>query len=96
MHTLVGDGVANTETGLMLHALKAQSISLNMVQEFFDRCTLPRMHGKVNSEWLKESRLKDHTLSSFAATMLSIVPIVSLFLDFYNVESLCPLEVESH
>lgn len=96
MHTLVGDGVANTETGLMLHALKAQSISLNMVQEFFDRCTLPRMHGKVNSEWLKESRLKDHTLSSFAATMLSIVPIVSLFLDFYNVKSLCPLEVESY
>ena len=91
MHTLVGDGVANTEVGLLLHHLKEScGVSLKMVQEFCRQCQLPQMHGKFNVEWLRDSRLKSSTLSSFASTMLSIIPLLALFLDHYEVKSHCP------
>ena len=34
MHMLTADGIANAETGLLLHALKQHDISLEMVQTF--------------------------------------------------------------
>jgi len=96
MHTVVGDGIANTETGLVLHAMRAHKISLAMVQDFLVGCKLPQMHGKVQRDWLKESRLKGNTMSSFAGIMLTVVPIVALFLDYFNVKEYCPAEVQSY
>ena len=91
MHTLVGDGIANTEVGLLLHHLKDQcGVSLSMVQEFCNQCKLPQMHGKFHVEWLRDSRLKSASLSSFASTMLSIIPLLALFLEHYSLSSHCP------
>ena len=70
--------------------------TLAMITTFVDECRLPQMHGKVSHEWLKPSRLKGTTISSFASIMLSIVPIIALFLEHYNVKSMSPAVVECY
>ena len=96
MHTLVGDGVANTEVALLIHHLKSHAnISLQMLQTFCKECKLPHMHGKFNVEWLKDTRLKAATLSSFASIMLSLIPLLALFLEHYDLRTVCPRHVRS-
>ena len=48
MHMLTCDGIANTETALLLHAMAGVNITLEMVQTFFGECTLPQMHRKAS------------------------------------------------
>ena len=96
MHMLSCDGLANTETGLLLHAMANVGITLEMVQTFFGECTLPQMHGKVSKEWVAPRRLKGATLSSFASIMLSVLPIMQLMLEHYNIASMLPQEVRCY
>ena len=80
MHCLVGDGVANTTIALMLHALMGRKIKPDVVQEFSLMCTLPHKYGKVDKTWFDRKRLKDSTIASFASIILSMIPILYLFL----------------
>ena len=44
---------------------------------------LPSKYGKTHQDWLRDSRLKTHQLTSFASTILSVVPILYLFMCQY-------------
>lgn len=81
MHTLVSGGVANVHMGLLLHVLVASGITLESIGDHVMKYTLPKKHGKVQRTWITENRLKDDNLSSFASTMLSLVPILLCFLN---------------
>lgn len=80
MHTLVGDGVANTVIGEILSEMKRLSYPMDTVRAFLTECTLPTKYGTARSEWLKDSRIKMHTLSSFSGIVLSLVPILYLYM----------------
>ena len=85
MHCMVGDGVANSVLGEALQALRRCSYPLDKVRDFMMECNLPAKYGKANRDWLRDSRLKLHTLSSFAGIVLTLVPILYLFmLSFCN------------
>lgn len=83
MHTLVSHGQANTHTAMLMHTLKKFKIKPEVVSEYAQSFTLPFKYGKVSVEWLHRNRLsqkdKSH-FSSYAATMLSLVPLVFAFL----------------
>ena len=87
MHTIVSDGVGNWETGMLLQRMKScpANIMVSMVQRFMMACILPHQRGKPNKEWLNDKRLREHNFASFASTMLTIIPIVTMFLDHFPV-----------
>ena len=93
MHCLVGDGVANATIALMLHALKGRGIACDVVQEFSLMCTLPHKYGKVDKTWFDRKRLKDSTIASFASIILSMIPILYLFLEEFDLARHMPEEV---
>ena len=61
MHTLVGDGQANSTIGETLRAIKNHGFATEYVQEFLMNFKLPHKHGKPHAAWLKSSRVKPHT-----------------------------------
>ena len=85
MHTIVSDGVANWETAGILHAMKScpANVHLRMVQTFMMKCVLPKQRGKAQPEWLADARLKAETMKSFASTMLTIISVMTIFLDHF-------------
>ena len=76
MHTDVGDGVANTLFAVFIHAIEPRG----HVPIFMTQCTLTSKYGRVHLNWLRKNRLQANSLSSFASTVLTIVPIVHMFL----------------
>ena len=80
MHALVSGGVASTEIALLLHALRAEGVTLEMIQRFAVTFTLPKARGKVQQSWFSDQRLNDDTVRSFASEQLSMVPILECFL----------------
>ena len=81
MHTLVGDGQANSTIAETLGAIRQHGFTLEHVQDFMGLCTMPSKHGKPCREWLKACRVKEHTLTSFSSVILCVIPIVHLFLE---------------
>ena len=79
MHMLANSGVANTEIALMLHVAVSKGFRLETISEFAQQFTLPKKHGKVHKTWLTDNRLHDDTLSSFAAVVLCLVPVLLCF-----------------
>jgi len=81
-HTIVGGGVANVECARVLAALSDHGISLDVVTRFLLQFKLPKVHGKVEPSWLATKRLgkKWKSLQSFASTLLSLIPIMAVFL----------------
>lgn len=79
---MVGGGVANVECARALSACKANDIDLSVVSSFSQQLMLPKVHGNVAANLLSMKRLgkKWNTLQSFASSMLSIVPILAIFL----------------
>ena len=43
-------------------------------------CTLPSKYGRAHRDWLRDSRLKLHTLTSFSGIILTLVPILYLYM----------------
>ena len=82
-HVLVGDGVANSILGETLNALKGFGYPMDTVRNFMLECTLPSKYGKACANWLKDSRLKLHTLTSFAGIILTLVPILFLYMQSF-------------
>jgi hypothetical protein len=81
-HTIVGGGVANVECARMLAALGAHRIGLDVVLNFLLQFKLPKVHGKVEASWLAKKRLgkKWKSLQSFSSPLLSLIPILAMFL----------------
>ena len=79
MHIMCSDGVANSGVGEILNAIAAFGYTLAMVRLFMSQCHLPSKYGKTHEDWLRQSRLHTHSLTSFAGTMLTLVPILYLF-----------------
>ena len=81
-HTVVGGGVANVECARLLAAFKTHGITIAMISSFLSKFTLPKTHGAVDPNWVSKKRLgkKWKALQSFASSMLSIIPIIALFL----------------
>jgi hypothetical protein len=79
-HIMVGDGVGNSVLGYALQALKKFNYPMQSVRDFLAECRMPSKYGKARPEWLKDSRLKLTTLTSFSGIILSIVPILYLYM----------------
>ena len=81
-HTMVGGGVANVECARALAACKKLGITIDVVSSFLLKFVLPKVHGKVDPNWMSVKRLgkKWASLQSFSSSMLSIIPIFALFL----------------
>ena len=60
--------------------LRRLKYPMDSVREFMMKCTLPSKYGKCHIDWLKDSRLKLHTLTSFSGIVLALVPIVYLYM----------------
>lgn len=80
MHTFVNGGLANVEIFHLIQALRSHNIEVHLLQSFSLECILPKKHGKVSDSWLDKARLSNDSFSSFAAIMLTIIPIVACFL----------------
>ena len=81
MHVICNNGVANTHIGLLLHVLKDNvGLTPDIISDNIQKYELPRKYGKVQRTWITDNRLKDDHLSSFAGTVLSLVPILYSFL----------------
>ena len=93
MHCVLRDGVGNTGVGLLIHRMRSVDIIVSMLQTFLGNCSLAQTHGKVNIDWLAERRVKEASVSSFASCMLSIIPLLSMFVVHCGVEHLLLAEV---
>jgi hypothetical protein len=83
LHTLVSGGVCNVECAELIKALGMHGIGLEVLADFLTKFVLAKRHGKTDATWLSKKRLgkQKKTLQSFAGVMLSIMPILSAFLD---------------
>jgi hypothetical protein len=79
-HTLVGDGVGNTLVAELITLIAQRGFTIDQVRAFLPLCHLPKKYGTVRAEWLSPNRLKHNTLSSFSSIVLSLVPLLQLFL----------------
>ena len=80
-HTWVQDGVANTCIAFIIKYLSERGYTLQQVRSFMSLCSLPSKYGSVREEWLSDNRVKGESLTSFSSIVLSIVPILVLFID---------------
>ena len=85
-HTFCQDGVANSAIAAVLHAIADHGFSLDHVRSFSVLCNLPSKYGRVNPEWLGKNRLKKETLTSFSGIVLTLIPIIWLFLDKFCID----------
>jgi len=95
MHTVGQDGVANTHIAECMHALKEQGgIHGDRVREFADLCKYPSKWGKLDKSAFSDRRLKDHTITSFASVILTMVPVFHLLLEKF-VSNVMPLHFQA-
>ena len=85
MHMLAVSGVANTEVMQLCLALKSVGVTWAMLTQFFAMWQLPKALGRINSDWFTPKRLghrdEKDSFKGFAAELLTIVPILRVFLD---------------
>ena len=79
-HTLAQDGVANSALGEVLSRMKRLHYPMNTVRDLLAQCTMPSNYGKARAEWLRDSRIKLHTLTSVSGIVLSLVPVIYLYM----------------
>ena len=88
MHIVAFDGVANSEIHAISTRLRSvMCITVEQIRDFSLQCHLPTMHGKVSAEWFHPRRFKSRTVSSFAAYILSMVPIIVLLLEHFGCDA---------
>ena len=80
MHVIVSGGVGNVQVGLVMNELEDHNLRTSMVQDFGMSFVLPQKYGKVQPAWLDNARVHEESFTSFAAVMLSVLPIVLEFL----------------
>ena len=68
----------------MMRKLKNElGIKFQHLRDFADLCTLPSKWGKLDPHALDDNRFKKDTLTSFASTLLTLVPIIHMFLEAF-------------
>ena len=82
-HTVTSDGVANTCIAETLSAISEKGYKLAHVRSFASLINLPSKYGAIHLNWLSDARMKKHTLTSFSGTILTLFPIIQLFLEKY-------------
>ena len=90
MHCCVGDGIANSETAAVWWMLKANGVRENHLQDFSLKCILPREYGTVSKQWFSPTRLRNNTVASFASIVLSMTPIVYMYLQVMGFDTRWP------
>lgn len=91
-HTMCQDGVANTHIFNISVVLKDQcDIDIEQVQDFSQLCHYPSNWGKLEKSAFGRQRIraKSSTIASFSSLILSMVPVLFLFMERY-VASLIP------
>ena len=84
MHTLGQDGVANTHIANVLHTLKDEcNIDTDRVTEFAQNCNYPSNWGKLEKNAFAKNRLRSQTITSFASTILTMIPVLHMFLEVF-------------
>lgn len=85
MHMLCVAGVANTEVMQVCKALRVNGVMWSMLTDFFSVWHLPKSIGTVHPEWFTGKRLghreEKDSFRGFASELLTIVPILRVFLD---------------
>ena len=86
MHMLAVSGCANVEIMQLCLALRSAGIEWAMLTGFFDTWKLPKAHGRIDRAWFTSARLGHRddrdSFKGFSGELLSIVPILTAFLDF--------------
>ena len=90
MHCCVGDGIANSEIAAVWWMLKANGVRENHLQDFSLKCILPREYGTVSKQWFSPARLRNNTVASFASIVLSMTPIVYMYLQVMGFDTRWP------
>ena len=81
-HTVVQDGVANTQIFNILTWLKAKKMcNIEDVQQFSQICNYPSNWGKLPTSALDPARMKDTTIASFSSIILSVVIVMMMYLE---------------
>ena len=82
MHMLVNSRVANTEAAQLINALADRGIQISTISAYLMTFVLPRRNGRVDESWVSKKRMgkKRESLQSFSGIMLSIVPLLVVFL----------------
>ena len=80
MHVIPGDGVGNSNVAAVLYELQPLGITTELVQEFSLLCHIPSRLGRVSKAWFSPTRLRNTTIASFASNILTMIPILYLFL----------------
>ena len=80
-HTLASDGVGNTLIVEVVRLIGYRGYTADQVREFASLVVLPHKYGVVQTAWLAPARFKPDTLSSFSSIILTLVPVLMLFLN---------------
>jgi hypothetical protein len=84
MHVLVSNGVGNANIACLVKAMISlrPPLPLHLMRLFLLKFNLPHRMGKVDGMWLDRKRFgkKFDSFGSFAGQMLTIVPIIYVFL----------------
>ena len=81
MHTCLSGGVASTEVARVIHTLGEHGVGMQQVASYMQKFQLPSCRGKVDTQWLTKARvMDDHVRLASASDLLSIIPILHLFL----------------
>ena len=84
MHTIAGDGFGNTHIAMVLHRLAVKcSVTPDQVGAFAGLCHYPSRWGKLCPHAFSPKRLREHTMVSFASTILTMVIVLHMFLEVY-------------
>ena len=80
-HIMCQDGVANTHIFNVITAMdETCDIGIDEVQEFSQLCNYPSIWGKLEKAAFGKQRLRASTIASFSSTILTMVPVLFLFL----------------
>lgn len=87
MHVLISNGVGNAHIACLMKALiahkpNAKPSQLQSLNDFVGKFKLPHRHGTVGDTWLSRKRFgkKFDGFASFAGIMLTIIPIIDVYL----------------
>ena len=81
-HVLTSDGVANKQVAHLMRALIKAKIPIDTVATYIADVNLPHCHGRTDKHWVSKKRLgaKMESLSSFSGIVLSLIPILVMFM----------------
>ena len=88
-HTVAQDGVGNTHIFNVVMAMTEMcNIPIEMIQNFSQLCNYPSMWGKLDQAAFARQRLRNTTIASFSSTILTMVPVLYLFMEKFVADAM--------